>query len=398
METAQVGSFTGYLVAWLGGALSADDDETAGPVVGGHARPDRPGLFPPDVTRGVMHEGEVKTLVYGLDWMRATFPESRLDEVTEWACRRFGNDFEDQMGFGWYSCSRRWPGGLAVGYGQKGNGATCCVELTGSVLGRFTAMDRVEMVRELLELGAKFTRLDVAIDQKGEVVRLVELVGTACFRGKLCGARTWRPDVSFGPGGECTGQTIYIGKRGKEGSGRYVRCYDKGLESGESPANTHHRWEAEFSAEVAHQVAVGLSRADDPAHFCAQVALGAVTFKDGESRRSWSERPDCHWWAQFKAGVRGVRFTAEKRLATLAGRVAWLKSAAARQVAAMAQITGSSMSLVWREIIGQGFTSAEMARTLKTAGVVEYAISKGIAIDVVGAASARFGRRAMEGR
>ena len=337
--------------------------------------------------------------MHGLDWIRCTAPAEFLEQLTDWGKVRFGDHFEEQSGFSWYGSTRTWAGGLRIGYQQRGDvgdKGTCCVELSGATLGRFLPAERVEMLRELLELGCKATRTDLAVDVIAEHVRLVERVGTSCFEGKLCGARTWRPVVEFGPGGECVGQTVYIGKRGRDGSGRYLRCYDKGLETGELPANRWHRLELECTGDVARDVARAVvnAAAGDVEGMTAALVVGAVSFRDGVKRRCWSEREECAWWREFKAGIVGSKFVQRKRTPSLDGRLAWLRRAVMPGIAAMAEMTGRPMRGILADLVhGLELTADQLNRAMMAPAVVEFAQTRGLSLpEVSGRIAATRGR------
>jgi DNA relaxase NicK len=318
--------------------------------------------------------------VAGLDWLTVSAPSATVKELTEWGCRRFGAEWVEQGGFAWYGASRRWAGGLKLGVEQKGDGNTICVMLDGATLQKFAPAERVEILRELLELGCKPTRLDLALDAKGDHVELVERVIQACFDGKLCGARCWRPISQYGQGGKLEGRTVYIGKRGGDGSGRFLRVYDKGLESGEVAANQWQRMELETSGEVAVQVARGLVSAVDQVEFTAAVVMGAVSFREGVKRRMWTERVECAWWSEFKAGTVGVRYVAAPRFASLAGRVSWLRNQVAKSLLGMAEASGKSLRAVVNDVIGVvQLPAAVLQRCAESPAAIEYALSKGIA-------------------
>ncbi len=367
----------GFSLAWMGGGFAVEEEEQVAAAVVGTARPAAK-LVPPRVTRGVMH-GTGAVQVSGLDWLTVSAPSAATDELTEWGCRRFGAEWVEQGGFAWYGASRRWAGGLKLGVEQKGDGNTICVMLDGSTLQKFAPAERVEILRELLELGCKPTRLDIAVDAKGEHVELVERVGQACFEGKLCGARRWRPIQTYGLGGKVEGRTIEIGRRGSDGSGRFVRVYDKGLETGDLPANQWQRIEAEFSGEVCVQVARGLVSAVDQVEFSAAVVMGAVSFREGEKRRAWMERVECAWWSQFKAGTVGVRYVSSPRFSSLAGRAAWFGNQVAKALWGCAEAAGKSADAVFHEFIKAAKPSREvLERLAQSPAAIEYALSKGI--------------------
>lgn len=181
------------------------------------------------------------------------------------------------------------------------------VEIPGSALGCLEGEERIELLRDLARWGMKCTRIDVAVDlvaHSDGQVELVEAVHDACTRGELVGARRWRPVIEYA-GNRITGASVYLGKRGSQGSGRMVRCYDKGLETG-AVANTWHRWEAEFSGDVAAQVGQVLAERVEWVEPAVCVALGAVDFRVNTGVRDSCRRPRAEWWASVVRHFQGI--------------------------------------------------------------------------------------------
>lgn len=316
-----------------GGHLAASEGE--GPATAGGATNERPGgaivESPPAVIRGTNPQAVVTV---GVDWLRMTGPVHVIPMVRQVLEAVFG-DGEAGKGLFLYTSSIRFHGGLVrLLYDAEGvdrHAGKFTVEIPGGALASLTADQRIELLRDLAGWHMKATRLDVAIDLVGfeNDIYLVEGVLGACERGELIGARRWRPIIERTAKGRLTGATVYLGKRGSEGSGRMVRCYDKGLESGLGVANRWHRWEVEFSGDCASQVADHLAGVVEWIEPAIAVALGAVDFKMATGARDSYRRPRAAWWAdlvkyvQDKCALEPECVKAKRKPATLPGFVRW---------------------------------------------------------------------------
>ena len=270
----------------------------------------------------------------GVDWLRMTGAVQDLPMVRQVLEAVFGPG-ESGKGLFLYTSSIRFHGGLVrLLYDADGvdrHAGKFGVEIPGGALASLSAEQRIELLRDLVGWHMKATRLDVAIDLVGydHEVYLVEGVLGACERGELIGARRWRPIIERTAKGRLTGATVYLGKRGSEGSGRMVRCYDKGLESGIGVANRWHRWEVEFSGDCAAQVADHLAGCVDWVEPAIATSLGAVDFKTETGARDACRRPRATWWAdivgliQDQAKLDLERVKAKRKPASLPGFVRW---------------------------------------------------------------------------
>lgn len=283
---------------------------------------------PPGVTRGEkLHHAEQRV---SIDWFTGSAPESVKSRAIKWLRARFG-ELSERPGMHFYRRCLVTPLGakllfdpICVGEGET---AHCTIQLPGESLAIMGGAARLDAIRELVAMGFQATRLDVAVDFVGEGVNLVAAVQEACRAGQLTGARVWRPDDEFTSDGRMTQHCVRLGRRGRDGSGRFVRCYDKGLETKTLPAGEWQRWECEFSGECARWAVAILLQADDlesgrqewpvlsglqwaPAvkgwrHQAVAIALGAVDFREPRKgvSRSLRRRRRASWWAEVLGSV-----------------------------------------------------------------------------------------------
>ena len=91
----------------------------------------------------------------------------------------------------------------------------------------------MKLVSQLMAWGFSATRINLHVDCKyGRDRSFVDHIIDSCHKGELCRAKTRKPYPEY-RGQTLVGYGVDIGKRGDAGSGRYIRAYDKGLQTGE---------------------------------------------------------------------------------------------------------------------------------------------------------------------
>lgn len=150
-----------------------------------------------------------------------------------------------------FTRASRLQNGIDVLSSGSGDSVVAHFVVSGSAL---QACDKagirpIEILRYAILLGAKTTRIDLAKDAKDEQVELVELASLAST-GDFTGTAQKSSVVQSSDGGT----TVYVGSRQSE---RFVRIYDKGIESGEG--GDWVRLEMETKGETAHMVAMALA-------------------------------------------------------------------------------------------------------------------------------------------
>ncbi len=353
-----------WLGCGMGWGFAAVDEEACG-------RPNRRaaagrGVCPLRVSQGAKRNDPARVMPVegvsvGLDWVRVTADASLLDQLREWAVERFGAAVDGEYrGMYFYRCRQDYGLGVRLLWSHA-SASSVCVELPGSVLASFSGDERVVMLRELLELGCVPTRLDGAVDVVAPGVDLVERLAASCEAGNLCGARRWKPDHEFDAEGNASQLMVRIGRRGNEGSGRYVRAYDKGLEQGRE-RNVWQRLETEFADSVAEQVGGVLAVCGDGwVRELARMVAGSFDLRSGDRSQRVETRRRVRWWGDFVSRLDVVCVRAVRVLSTAAGKLAHLRRAVAPTLVALVRESGVSSSLVLRSLC-RGVSRAAVRR------------------------------------
>lgn len=268
-----------------------------------------------------------------IDWLRLVIPQQHAGEVSSKFDDLFGQHEASPGRFGLRN-GRSWVGGahLAIDGPKEGMSIAphAVVELPGGFLAPMTHDDRLGLLTFLLMIeGAHCTRIDLAIDFHGKDIPLIGELIDACQRRELTGAKRFEPDVAYRyEWGEprIVKEQLCIGARGKNGSGRYVRCYDKGLERKTQPRGEWIRWEAEFSKGVAQAVAVAICQADDPMHVVEEYAFGACDFRQANGKQL-RDRPRCTWWQHLLNRITPQKATMPRRKPDVDRYAEWLRYA-----------------------------------------------------------------------
>lgn len=297
-----------------------------------------------------------KSQELGVDWLRLSGPAKHRGMIAE-VLRVYFGDGE--------SCSGLWGYKAGMKFGEYGarlvfnpdgtkdlQRGHLGVELPGGALAVLDGERRVELLRDLMELGdMSCTRVDLAWDVHGEYVALAEGAWDACEAGELVGARTW--DRVQGRGAS-RGLTVYLGKRGSRGSGRCVRVYDKGLEQGWRVPNKWQRWEVEFTGDCARQVGEVLRRAVCWAAAGRAMTVGAVDFRQVTGSRELARRPRSAWWSGVLSLARSrnpERIKAKRRLVSYRDWRAWATRAVLPTVKAQAAAAGWTVERVVEDLL-----------------------------------------------
>lgn len=268
-------------------------------------------------------------------WLRVSHPATRLQSLRSRLIDLFGQP--DQIRGKWFfEHGERFSNGVLLMWGTiVGNKAEneleddqgiCCVDVSGSVLDSMETQDRIAFCVEM-SLGGRVTRLDLAVDAFHDIsVGMIDLVTKALERGQQIGSKVWEPKIKYNSG-QVVAYGVNIGLRGKDGSGRYIRVYDKGLEQQDAPIGQHERFEVEFSGDAAAEAAADVLRSVDDWETRAWNRVnGSVAFRElgGPSDRHLDRRPMLAWWSKWIEGSAPLPTVPRRQETTLERHTRWL--------------------------------------------------------------------------
>ena len=351
------------MTAWTVGA----DAWGGGGVVGGLEGCDGGAvdLSPPSSNTGVVDTSENVLL----DYLRFTvsseiFARVQGDgEITGglfWLVQELGlrgDIVARKSGLMGYPLSAEIGQGGLVAFGLNGEqNGTVVIDLSGSALAyqREQGLSTFDLLCNVNRLGAKITRIDVAFDDRDEVVTYDRVVDHFKRGAVTTSAKKWneyKSDLGFGEefNPDAHGWTIEVGSRSSE---TFIRIYNKAVESGKQDEGHYVRVELELKGDKARKFVHNWLDDGVTGGYAASVLLGALDFKwEGQdsNKARWAT---AYWWTKFLD-------TAKKAFVRLGGEVGktihnvlgYVERQAATSIAMVVEVFGVGKLI---EIVNRG--------------------------------------------
>jgi hypothetical protein len=220
----------------------------------------------------------------------------------------------------------------------------CLFSLSGKCVDRLTLHDLLGLFENIRDMGGKFSRLDLAYDDFDGELRL-EDVHAAAEAGNVIGYRRYnaqRPKTMSVDGGVLLGDSAEFGRRGKDGSGRFNRIYNKCLESG-GEVNAV-RLEVEFSKEMANHVGRLLSMsgsADVMEKKISEAIGGSIDFRERGEHAHIDRMPRLPWWQKILDRLGACKYSVDRVIPKLQRTVEYLCQTYGPTFAAWKMVTES---------------------------------------------------------
>ncbi len=318
---------------------------------------------PPYVSRGLNPHS------IGLHWLRGTVAQERKDDLCSFIAEVFSDSEPVSQEWGRWRYDRgvRFePLGIALYYdstpdrGRNIHAGRCCLDIPGSAIDLLPPDGQRELVQELmLRFHLRASRFDIAFD---DYKRNIEV--SALFEhyqeGAVVGFR--RVDRYIGqktPGKKGKiNDGITFGVRGSSGSGKYLRIYDKGLES-EGKENCI-RWELELTGSCAFEVCSKVLMCQNVAAYgglLGAVMAGIIDFRvracGAGQKKNASRRERMDWWARMVEILGGeeIRVRGKVPEATIERTASWVRRQVSGSLAAVRQALGPEEFDEWLEAV-----------------------------------------------
>ena len=284
------------------------------------------GMFSGGLSKGVMPDVHSKApaMYYGgkidkIDnrgslrphWLRVSLPYYKRHELLDLCKKWFGEYEEINWGRWRYQRMMKFASGVTFLHDLnkmesiRRHSGMDCLDVPGGVLDCMEISDIEKFYSLLFAMGARGTRVDCAFDDYCRSVSPQEVFSRS-MSGELVGFRLVTPKLQYKlvrGGSKVIHDEVNFGRRGNDGSGKYLRVYDKFIESGQGM--NAYRWEIEYTQDYANQAFVKLaSCSGDLAKFVSVIGgliAGAVDFKDprgGETHLS--RRARSKWWGVIR--------------------------------------------------------------------------------------------------
>jgi len=287
----------------------------------------------------------------GVHWLRISFDFKQLESIKSMVTNFFGVFEICYNGILSYSARYVWQPGVSLCFDEdpelreKAHRGRITLDVPGTACDELIPSDLLLLFDYCRAFTGKATRIDVFFDDYNRRVSLKELRSVIVkndFSGFRIASMNQTLDCTKKDNGGMTYDAVSFGRRGSAGSGKYLRVYDKNLESkGEENCI---RWEIENTQGHAVQVFNILSgcncNVDVFAIACGAMIGGCMKFVHRTGDKNITRLNLYDWWEEIvKAlGVLVVRVAKKKN--SLTGMIEWTK----RQVSQTLAVIGLSFA------------------------------------------------------
>jgi len=268
----------------------------------------------------------------GVHWLRISFLTKKLGEVAAFLNKIWG-DF-DQDGYGFWSYDSRfiWKSGVSLNYDEdpeRSNRVHCgmmTLDCPGSSLDEVTAPDLQLLIEFCEAIGGKCTRIDTFFDDYARRITPHEIYDVV-KKGDYSGFRTYSR-IERGNRNELTHDEIAFGRRGSFGNGKYLRIYDKELEShGEQKCIRYEvEWTGRKADSVFKKISVTCGNVEAFATLVGSLVAGSVTFVKRTGDKNVCRLDVYDWWREIVEILHGpIVIRTSRKKDSLTGKIEWVK-------------------------------------------------------------------------
>lgn len=327
----------------------------------GPTRTERGNAAPPTLLGGgigkniaKMDAGE-RTASIGIDWLQGTVPFDRLQVLMLYIEKMSGNPPEIlNHGFLGYQCAAEYhPYGIKVMWdcdeqARKRHGNRVLLQFCGESLSQFFPSDLHQFLFDLsVEFWFRASRIDLAFDDYEKIIRPEE-VNEYANQGSYSGFRKHKFIGGSKRSGVATDEGIYFGSRGKNGGGKFLRCYAKDIESeGETDSI---RWEVEFSKEKANEVYFNLAMSESVEDLATKIALfigGSIEFCERYESGKIDPSGKLAFWEQILHYLGAAVLRSPQKLTEIKDSMEWIEQSVAPSLKKIREAIGSEWYESW---------------------------------------------------
>ncbi len=279
-----------------------------------------------------------------LDWLSVTFPvETGLRIVRE----LFGEWRERSCGIRGYECSGELPCGGVVGWSPSRPEQKVHLQLSSDHLGRARELnneleDVAAFLRNLLDLGGSFRRVDFALDDRSGQLDM-ETMRRYAEEGNM--TTRWRKIIGIRGLAGTQGETLGFGSRVSDS---YLRIYDKQaerLQAGKEDPGHWIRVELELKNERAQAAIEGYLHEGAP--FIIGTLRGMLQFRERREQANKTRWPVCRWWGEFLDWVGKRSLSLPEPEPSVERSWDWMQRQWPRAMARLVAAEGGSMDRVY---------------------------------------------------
>jgi len=320
--------------------------------------------------------------VVGLHWLRGSVPMDCHVGLVSYLNTWFGDESQQQLyGLWFYDRSIRWANGVQLNFHSHSDRASItrgriALEVPGSALEVMDTAYCLSFMRGLECFGFQCSRLDAYYDDPQRLVTpsgLAALVHDENADGHVLRAdftgfrRITKRTISNDKAR--TFDEVAFGTRGANGSGKYLRIYDKGLES--KGENTAVRYELELSDERSQKAFEMLTHATikDASGIVGALVGGCIDFKKRTGDRHLERLERYGFWQTIIDRLGRVPLAGKQVPKTVERSAAYVQRQVAGTLQMVRQAWGAEKFFPWLVDIVDG---ENRLRTAHFAALVEY--------------------------
>jgi hypothetical protein len=262
-----------------------------------------------------------------IDWLQGSFPFNSLPAVRALIERETGFPFSDETtGCRWYkTCYTNYVGAYLATEPRVSHSDRCSLTLPAQTLSGLSVYSQKLIINELAVLGFTCTRIDPCIDDFTKTLT-PDLIRQTVEAGNQKGFSS-NPYTDWRSSGEVSAEkscTYYVGRRGKSGSGKVIRCYTKYLESRGEVDSV--RFEIEMSQEYSSNLFSCLAMTHTSLWSSVLLAsiTGAVDFIDRSFSSRLSECPRLDWWEKVVGDDASIKVSKPRKLKSITKSINWI--------------------------------------------------------------------------
>ncbi len=275
--------------------------------------------------------------VIGIDWLNVTGATPTWAENARHLLASISDGTPEVRG-GRHNYKTRlaWPSGVNLYLEHASSGGL--VEITGGAAGILGGARLHHLLRQLLQ-GGRCTRIDLCRDLHfAEPSTLLRDALSSSRAGEHCHVRQYKV---FHEGEHAHNEVLTGLYLGSTQSPRFVRLYDKGVESATAPPCRWLRWEAQLREDHANEAAMMIAEVDEWGPIAASLAMSVVDFRRVTGSPHIDRRPRVRWFESLCQGLDRIRPRVAPTTSTLDGFLRFAERSVLRTVIAASREAGT---------------------------------------------------------
>ena len=276
----------------------------------------------------------------GPHWLRISFVLQYLGIIRRYCEIYFGASVEKNFGLNGFTDRYYWPNGVSLSYdldpvkSKLDHHGYCSLDIPGLVLDSMEPEDMRQFCFGLRKYSPRCSRADFFYDDSERLItpsNLQKLVKKNDFAGFRKGQHTDCYKEK-----ELVHDEADFGARGKKGAGKYVRIYDKGLESDGKKDVV--RYEVEFTGKKAQKAFDLLSQmgsVESLTQVCGNLVAGSINFVHRTGEKNICRLKVYKFWNQIKSHLGSVVIRVPIKRPTIEAMFKFIERQAIRTMAVL---------------------------------------------------------------